>query len=162
MSDVTGYMLMNSNKLKIMVFLVAIAVVGISVISYEYLSILGNKGDVASPINNSTSTGQNTRSTSASTFINCPGQNTYASIENYTGFVDVTTKYKDQQGSLGLYEFLLRPNSTGHITIVYDFGAGNSHPDFMVFNYINNTIWKLNGTNPLIEMKPDEMNKGIC
>lgn len=51
----------------------------------------------------------------------CPAMITDVTLEDATGFVTVNERYKDQNGVLGLYDFVLKPNSSGQITILYDF-----------------------------------------
>ncbi len=68
-------------------------------------------------------------------FHSCPGQVAYVSIAGLDGFPACVQMYGNKNESYPFatsYDFVLRPNSTGYITLVYDFGT-NELPELNFF-----------------------------
>jgi hypothetical protein len=58
------------------------------------------------------------------TGYSCGGSPTPISVVYAQGFANITRVYPDKLP--GFFEFVLRPNSTGNITMLYNFGGNNS------------------------------------
>lgn len=69
--------------------------------------------------------------TPGSKFHSCPGQVAHVSITGVDGFPACMQMYGNKNESYPYatsYDFVLQPNSTGYLTLVYDFGT-NELPD---------------------------------
>lgn len=58
----------------------------------------------------------------AVSFRSCPPHIADATLVDWGGFLTANERWKGQAGVAGLYDFVLKPNSTGHIMMSYDFG----------------------------------------
>lgn len=81
-------------------------------------------------------------------FHSCPGQSAYVSITGIEGFPACVQMYGNKNESYPFatsYDFVLKPNSTGYITLVYDFGANElPEPNFFTDLHIAYDIHRLN------------------
>jgi hypothetical protein len=87
----------------------------------------------------------------------CGGISTrYASITGFTGFPACIQMYDSDPSSLtpATYDLVLAPNSTGYITIVYDFGSNDLPPKDYFANVIKSDIHRLTDDGNGLEYLP--------
>lgn len=65
--------------------------------------------------------------------LHCPARFTSASVIEYGGFAACTEIYKSSTPGIPMiHEYVLKPNSTGYLTMTYDFGSNDLEiPDFI-------------------------------
>jgi hypothetical protein len=96
--------------------------------SYQFL-LMSEQPDVTNKVKQITEA--NGQRTASGNKIGCPIQFAYSSIMDAGGFMTIDTIYKDTPKLIlgqrisgetaGLYNFVLKPGSTGYITLVYEF-----------------------------------------
>lgn len=88
----------------------------------------------------------------AVSFRSCPPHIADATLVDWSGFLTANERWKGQAGVTGLYDFVLKPNSTGHITMGYDFREYTTDDVMKRYHttlsdaFGTKDLWKLDGS----------------